>query len=105
MSVILHLLKFCDHQTAVYVTTLKMSHFKHIFSDSVKLFCKRYILYSVLVLKLGSVINTPVPTTDLNSIKNRVIPHREHTLSPIQQQTGFISFREIITVSSDNHTR
>jgi len=48
-SVILHLLKFCEHQTAVYVTALKISHFKHIFSHSIKLFCKQYILYSVLV--------------------------------------------------------
>lgn len=48
-SVILHLLKFCDHQTAVYVTALKISHFKCAFNHSIKLFCKQYILYSVLV--------------------------------------------------------
>jgi hypothetical protein len=57
MSVILHLLKLCDHKTAVYISALKMSHFIHIFSHSVKLLCKLYILYSVLVLKLDSVIN------------------------------------------------
>jgi hypothetical protein len=82
MSVILHLLKVCDHQTAVYVTALKMSHFKPIFSHSVKLFCKQYILCSVLVLKLGSVINTLIPKTDLNNIKNRVYP---------SQRTHFVS--------------
>jgi len=48
-NVILHLLKFCDHQTAVYVTALKISHIKRIFNHSIKLFCKQYILYSVLV--------------------------------------------------------
>jgi uncharacterized membrane protein len=72
MGVILQLLKFCDHQSAVYVTTLKMSHFKHIFNHVVKLLCKQFILYSVLVLKLDSVINTLIPNTDLNNIKNRV---------------------------------
>jgi ABC-type transporter Mla MlaB component len=56
MRVILHLLKFCDHQTAVHVTALKMSHFNHIFSQGVKLCCKQYILYSVVVSNLGSVI-------------------------------------------------
>lgn len=72
MSVILHLLKFCDRKTAVYITALRMSHFNHIFSRSVKLFCKQYILYSVLVLKLDSVINPLIPKINLNNIKNRV---------------------------------
>ena len=72
MSVILHLLKVCDHQTAVYVTALKMSHFNHIFVQGVKLFCKQYILYIVFILKLDSAINPLIPKIDLNNIKNRV---------------------------------
>jgi hypothetical protein len=68
MSVILHLLKFCEHQTAVYVTALKMLHFNHVFSQGVKLCCKQYILYSVVVLKLNSVINPLIAKIDLNSI-------------------------------------
>jgi len=68
MSVILHLLKFCDHQTAVYVTPLKISHFNHIFSQGVKLCCKQYVPYNVVVLKLNSVINPLIPKIDLNNI-------------------------------------
>ena len=68
MSVILHFLKFCDHQTAIYVTALKMSHFDHIFSQGVKLHCKQYVIYSAVVLKLDSIINPLIPKTDLNNI-------------------------------------
>jgi hypothetical protein len=50
MSVILHFLKFSDHQTAIYVTALKMSHFAHISSQAVNLCYKQYIIYGVVVL-------------------------------------------------------
>jgi hypothetical protein len=68
MSVILHFLKFSDHKTAIYVTALKMSHFDHIFSQGMKLCYKQYVIYSVVVLKLDSVINPLIPKTNLNNI-------------------------------------
>jgi hypothetical protein len=75
MRVILHLLKFYDRQNAVYATALKLSHFKHIFGHSVK-------LYSVLILNPNSVINLLILKIDLNNIKNRVsTSQRTHCVS------------------------